>query len=236
MIAGKLNFESDENNPNGSEAGIPGATGTHRGGVLFQALYVVVTIICTILMVKTIIKSVAKGALSRLLRTLRSPRAWVRGLKEVVLEGRAAWSKFWTRSGGIGPGKRFLQGFKRFFWDTRKWGSIRAWRNKKSFLWKPRLFGTLERVGNKSLYTWEHFLPQKLGEICPPLRPLVNSHLNSLLRLPLETNSSLGAFTPQKFLFYRGAWNDVKRSFQLGTWLGNKATEEPAVSPGAPSR
>jgi len=234
MVMGWLNGVFDQNDPNGTDAGIPGGQGTHRAGVVFQALYAVITIICTILIVKAIIKSVAKGAISRLIRTLRSPRALLRALKEFWREGRIAWRKFWSKRGG-GPGKKFIGIIKALVWDTREWESIRRWRNK-SFLFKPRIFGTLERVGKTSLYSWEHMLPQVWGRRFPKIQPLINSYLNSFLRLPSITNSSLGAISPQKILYYREIWGAVKYSFQFGTWLGHKATEEPAVSPGAPSR
>ncbi|HLY65041.1 MAG TPA: hypothetical protein VKU60_05865, partial [Chloroflexota bacterium] len=184
-------------------------------------------------LVKSIIKSIAKGALTRLWRLISSPRALLRDLLALGREAGPAWRKFWSRRGG-GAGKRALDFVKRLFWDRRPWETIRDTRNK-SFLLKPRLFGTLERVGQSSLYTWEHIIPQSLGRRFPRLAPFINSYANNWLRLPMEFNSALGNRLLPKLEFYVGAGSALWRSWQFGTWIGHKtADDEPKQSASKP--
>jgi RHS repeat-associated protein len=225
-IAGYLNLEFGEGDANGSSGGIPGGQGSHKGNSFWQAAYVLVTIVNTIMMVKSIVQSIAKGALARIWRLISSPRVLIRDFVAFLGEGAQAWKKFFGRGGGVGPGKRFATILKALFYDVRNWGTIRKFRNADSFLFKPRLFGTLERIGNRSLYTWEHIFPQSIGRSYPRLRPFINSYLNSGLRLPMEFNSALGNRLGPKLSFYYGAGQALVKSWQFGTWFGHKAIDD----------
>jgi RHS repeat-associated protein len=233
-VAGALNLEFGDDDPNGAVGGIPGGRGWLKGK-FWQYLYIAVTVIDTIFLVKSIIKSIAKGALSRLWRLIRSPRAILRDVLALGREIGGAWRTFFRRSGGIGPGKRAWQFVTRFFWDARKWKSIQSARNGSTLL-KPRLFGTLERVGKKSLYTWEHIIPQSVGRKFPRLAPFINSYANTFLRLPMEFNSALGNRVWPKLQFYIGAGSALRRSWQLGTWMGEKAIEDDSHATKPPHR
>ncbi|MGH7714486.1 MAG: RHS repeat-associated core domain-containing protein, partial [Vulcanimicrobiaceae bacterium] len=228
-IAGYLNLTFGEDGaPNGGKGGIPGGAGSHSGR-FWQWLYIGVTVVETVLMVESIIKSIASGVLrrfARLLEYLASPRQILRDLRAFIGEGASAWTKFWRQSGRYGPGYRFKTILNALFEDARSYeGTIRGWRNR-SFLFKPRWFGTLERVGGESLYTWEHIIPQSVGERFPRLEKFINSYLNSGLRLPMRFNSALGNRLLPKMRFYIGAILAVRRSWQFGTWIGGSLIDD----------
>ena len=233
-VLGYANLEFGGGDKNGGSGGIPGGRGSHSG-LFWQILYAAITIVDVILIVKSVIQSVAKGLLSRLWRLVRSPRALLRGLGAFMGETAGAWRKLWSRAGG-GPGKRIWKFVVRLFkYESRAadpFKVIRAARNK-SFWLKPRWFGTLERVGEESLYTWEHIIPQSVGRRFPRLMPFINSYANSWLRLPLRFNSALGDRLAPKLLFYLGAEEAVRRSGQFGVWFGHNILDdntEPATA------
>ena len=226
QILGYTNLDFGSDSGGAKSGGIPGGAGSHKS-FLGQVLYAVCAIVNLVMMVKSIIQSVAKGALGRIMSVLSSPRAWLASAERFFLrELPTAVRKIsWKNTVGT---------LKALFNETRQWKSVASWRNYKSFLFKPRWFGTLERVGQKSLYTWEHFFPQKLLQTHPRLGWFINSYANTWLRLPLETNSSLGAWGVRKVVFYYGAARAVVKSWQLGWWVGNKAIEEPSPRTAAP--
>lgn len=232
-VLGYLNLEfGDKDQTGGSEGGIPGGRGKH-GGLLAQILYAIVTVVDVVLIVKSIVQSVAKGLLSRLWRLVTSPRALLRSFGAFMGETAGAWRRLWSRAGG-GPGKRVWTFIVRLFkYESRAadpWKVIRAARNK-SFWLKPRWFGTLERVGEESLYTWEHIIPQSVGRRFPRLMPYINSYANTWLRLPMRFNSELGDRLVPKLLFYLGAEEAVRRSGQFGVWLGHQLVGDDDTEP-----
>jgi hypothetical protein len=236
-----------EENPEGESGGIPGALGLFNlKGAAVQVLYIIATIISTITMVTSIIRSVAtasiRAIIPAILKTLRHPITALKGLLgtargfagEVVegLAGTAKWLYRWGRSavrrrslrgffssrGNLrGPG----QGLKEFFWDKRGWDSIRDFRNK-SFWLKQRLFGT------SSAYNVEHIITQHFGNTRTFWQPLVNSGINTWLRIPGSLNSSLGNRIGSKLYFYSGALTAWYRSFEGGWSIGKSLTTEPA--------
>ena len=226
-VAGYLNLTFGEE-AGGGAGGIPGGMGSH-GGRFWQYLYIGVTAIETVLMVHSLVKSIAAGGLRRLARLL-SPRRLLRDFTEFLREGAAAWRVFWRRSGRHTPWTRFKQILKALVWDTRSSTSIRRWRNE-SFLFRPRFLGTLERTGKRSLYTWEHIVPQIVGEKLPWLKPFINSYLNSGLRLAWTFNSSLQDRLRPKVLFYLGAAAGAHISWQIGTWIGHFLGDDPSNPP-----
>jgi RHS repeat-associated protein len=216
-VAGYLNLTFGED-AGGAAGGIPGGMGSLRGR-FWQYLYIGLTAIETILIIHSLVKSIAAGGLRRLARLL-SPRRLLRDFAAFLREGGAAWRVFWRRIGSHTPWTRFKQILKALVWDTRSYKSIRRWRNQ-SFLFRPRFLGTLERVGQRSLYTWEHIIPQSLGRKFPWLRPFINSYLNSALRLPWTFNSALQDRLLPKLLFYSGAAAGAHKAWQIGTWIGH---------------
>jgi hypothetical protein len=225
QIAGYTNLVLTQE-PGGEKGGIPGGMGTHKG-LGFQILYVALSIFNVITMVKSIVQSVAKGALGRIVEALSGPRAWLQAAREFFLEELPAALR------EISPGT-IWRNVKAFFLDARLWASVRQWRNYRSFLFTPRWFGTLEQVGGQSLYTWEHmFLPRML-ERDPLLRPFVNSYLNTFLRLPMELNRNMGVLGLNKMVFYYGAARALITSWGVGQWFGNKILEGAAPTPTPP--
>ena len=82
--------------------------------------------------------------------------------------------------------------------------------------------------------SWEHIIPQEVYQkYLPRMKPFIKSYFNTFLRLPWETNSSLGGLTIRRLTFYIGATQAVRRSFGLGWWLGNRIIEEPIPAPAA---
>ncbi len=226
-VAGVTNLSFGDDPGGAPSGGIPGGEGTHRS-FLGQIAYVALSIVNLITMIKSVVQSVAKGALTRLYRVLTSPRAWITAIEEFRGELAGAWSKFWKSAGGWSPKRRMMQILKAVFWDKRTYEAIRDWRNSASFLFKPRLFGTLEKVGTESLYTWEHIIPQSWGRKFTRLNPFINSYLNSFLRIPKTLNSSIGDFTVRKVVFYYGAARALITSWGAGQWLGHKIVDQQA--------
>jgi RHS repeat-associated protein len=226
-ILGYLNLEFGGDKDPGQAGGVPGGKGKH-GGLFAQIVYGIVTIINTINMIRSIVKSVARGVLARLLNLVRSPRALLRGLTNFLkTELPAAWKKLWSNRGDK-PFMRTVKFVARLFWDARR-GSLGSLRNKTFWL-KPRLFGGLERVGGSALYDWEHIVAKDwVQKNFPRLMPLANSYLNSWLRLPASFNRSIQNFVIPKLIFYAGVERAVRLSAMLGWSIGEKVNEELAT-------
>jgi RHS repeat-associated protein len=235
--AGVLNGIFDAPKEGGESGGVPGGLGLFNvKGSAIQVLYIGATIISTVFMIQSIVKSVSLAALrqglGRLAGAIRAPVAALRGLlssarvfgEEAVQAlgwarswiARGQWSEFFRIGRWGGPG----QSLRVLFHDVRAWASIQRWRDHISFLFRPRWFG------KSPFYNWEHIFPQSLAQRFPQLEGFLNSYFNSFLRLPTELNSSLGNRLIPKLQFYMGAFEALTRSWRLGWWTGQQILDE----------
>jgi RHS repeat-associated protein len=236
--AGYLNLVFSKGEADGESGGIPGALGLlGLKGAAIQVLFIIATVVSTITMVASIVRSISmatiRQAIPRLLGIVRNPIAALRGVWTAArgFAGETAdavrWLMSWGRrafqrgnlSGFFRLGGRWRgpgQILKELFWEGRAWESIRAWRNSSSFWFKPRLFGT------GAEYSWEHIVTQNFGRRFPAIEPFVNSFTNNFLRLPTATNGWMSNILARKAQFYSGAVTALQRSFQ-GGWSWAKS-------------
>jgi hypothetical protein len=238
---GYLNFSFKED-PGGKSGGIPGALGLFgwRGPVI-QVLYGIVTIINTILMVSSIIKSVSlqavKQSFAGFLRFLRNPLPALRGFAGEI--GKAfEWlgKSLAGRTGAVKPWTLLTRLVK----DARLWDTVRSWR-AGSFWYRLRTFGGSNVFsGSNSLYTAEHFIAQSWPTKFPRLfgwaRPYINGYWNTWFQVPRALNSSLGNRVLPKLVYYYGAGLAVLRSGQLGSAIGDRIAPQIWGEPAAATR
>jgi hypothetical protein len=238
---GWLNLEfSNGGGEHGEHGGVPGGIGLlGLTGAAFQAVYMLATVISTVLMVQSILKSVSfpalRQGLARIQAALRAPgsivRALVTGTRQFISETKAALTSYFRSfsTKGLrellfqesGPGRRpGLYTILRRLWDAgdKSWDAIRKFRNS-SWWYRIRGFGSLSDG-----YTWEHILPQKWKTF--PLS-IMNSYANTFLLVPGQLNSWMGANLARKLEFLSGAAKAVYMSLQAGWEVGHEAISDP---------
>lgn len=236
-VSATLNFVSDR--PQGGDPdGIRGSMGLlgWRGPAV-QLAYIAYTVVNTILMVRSIVRSISWASLRRafgcLWQASRNPRAALAalwgGLGGFGAEVRGALA--WLRMSHNNQTRnvKWYTTIARLFRDSRTWKTIANWRNTESFWYRSRGFAQ-----DAFDYTWEHIFPQSLAQHRPWLRPWLNGYWNTWLRIPRSLNSHLGDNFAHKLVFYYGAALANVRAWQLGTWIGTQAMQPPQSQ--APTR
>ncbi|MFL6139752.1 MAG: SpvB/TcaC N-terminal domain-containing protein [Frankiaceae bacterium] len=238
---GYLNF-SFTPDKDGQSGGIPGSLGLLGWrGPLVQVLYGLVTLVNTVLMVSSIVKSVSLAAVRQsfagFLRFVRNPLPLLRGLA-----GEVGTALQWTaRSlrGGTGAVKPWTL-IARLVRDPRRWGSVLSSR-AGSFWYRLRTFGGNNVFhGSNSLYTAEHIFaqswPDKFPRLLGWMRPYVNGYWNTWFQVPRALNSSMGNRVLPKLVYYYGAGLAVLRSWQLGRAAGDRLAPHVSGEPDAAAR
>jgi RHS repeat-associated protein len=261
-VSGWLNFtfSDDDDDAERAEGGIPGGLGLlGLHGLGWQILYVVATVISTIAAIFSLIKSIATGGLKALLaniwKAFRSPlkaagELWgvikafgaetleaLKGLWASIVKLRGVWQRtgsLWEvvlrafRLGGeTGRASGPLNWFARLFKGKEAWETERGFR-KGSWLFRNRWFG------QGPWYNTEHVLT-RAGAATAEALAWRNGFWNTWLRLPMVTNSWLGARLLPKVVFYTGVTAALVKAAFAGWWAGREIVQQSVQPPPAPA-